>query len=188
MINKAIIYISIFVLSCCHATAQDEINYQPYSLKKELAKVKIYDYSTIKELYLLDSSATQSQLMGKYFLIKQENSELYKYIYVGRVNTCRSGICNNSTKRNDDSFSEYFDYFIIFDINKSIRVVKVFNYQASHGHEITNKGWLKQFAGFNGNQALSLGKNVDAISGATISADAIVSDIQFRLCRLKEFK
>ena len=56
--------------------------------------------------------------------------------------------------------------------------VEIFNYQATYGYEITNKRWLKQFIGFGEDELLEVGKNIDAISGATISVHAITYDIQ----------
>jgi len=56
--------------------------------------------------------------------------------------------------------------------------VKVFNYQATHGHEITAKGWLKQFIGYTAKGNLNVGKTVDSISGATISVNGITSNIR----------
>ncbi|WP_234408600.1 FMN-binding protein [Marinilabilia salmonicolor] len=84
--------------------------------------------------------------------------------------------------------SEYFDYFILFDAEKSVQVVKVFNYQATHGYEITSRGWLKQFAGHDGSESLQVNKNIDAISGATISVQAITEDVQRQTSLLQRMK
>ncbi len=42
------------------------------------------------------------------------------------------------------------------------------------------KGWLKQFTGYDGSDTLEVGKNVDAISGATISVYGITLDVQMK--------
>ena len=83
---------------------------------------------------------------------------------------------------------EYFDYFILFDITKTVQIVKVFNYQASRGHEITAKGWLKQFIGHDGSESLQVDKNIDAVSGATISAYAITADVNMKTSLLKKLQ
>ena len=77
----------------------------------------------------------------------------------------------------DDDF-EYFDYYIIFDSSIKVEKVRVYNYQATHGHEVGGTGWLKQFIGYEGETKLELGKNIDSISGATISANAITYNVQ----------
>ncbi len=81
---------------------------------------------------------------------------------------------------------EYFDYLIVFDSGLSVQQVKIYNYQATHGQEVTNKGWLKQFQGYNGSRPLTVGKSIDAISGATVSVSEITSDIQEKTQLLKK--
>jgi Na+-translocating ferredoxin:NAD+ oxidoreductase RnfG subunit len=103
------------------------------------------------------------------------------------VNSCRAGGCSNpALPASGLETSEYFDYFVVFDGNLSIQQVKVYNYQATHGQEVTNKGWLKQFQGYNGERQLNVGKNIDAISGATVSVYAITNDIQEKTQLLKK--
>ena len=53
----------------------------------------------------------------------------------------------------------------------------VTTYRSSHGAGICSKGWLKQFRGYHGEE-IRLGKEIDSISGATISASSLVEDIQ----------
>lgn len=121
--------------------------------------------------------------IGKYFRVGNGNKG---YSYVGRVNTCRSGGCSDDNQV-IDSFSEFFDYFILFDSDARIISVRIYNYQATHGHGITSKGWLRQFNGYQGEKLLEPGKNVDAISGATISTKAMATDIQLRTRNLRKY-
>ena len=71
---------------------------------------------------------------------------------------------------------EYFDYIILFDSDLTIVKMAVVDYPGDYGYEITSKGWLKQFIGYNGT-TLRYGKEVDAISGATISANSLTEDV-----------
>lgn len=160
--------------------AQTSVNYQPKALLKTLQKAGIADMSTIKEVILPDSAYLQQSFQGKFFQINANNVSQYKYIYIGRVNSCRSGGCSiiHNVANNDNS--EYFDYYILFDTNKTVQAVKVFNYQATHGQEITAQGWLKQFIGHCGLELLQVNKNIDSISGATISVFAITFDIEMK--------
>jgi len=75
---------------------------------------------------------------------------------------------------------------VAFDSNLLVQYVKVYNYQATHGQEITNKGWLKQFQGYDGSRSLTVGKSIDAISGATVSVQGITTDIQEKTRILKQ--
>ncbi len=140
--------------------------------------------SGIEEVKLSDLDIISNHINGKYFLTN--NISHYKYIYVGRVNSCRAGGCSISNDIPEDGNSEYFDYYILFDANKTVQTVKVFNYQATHGHETTAKGWLKQFIGYNGSLQLQVNKNIDAISGATISVYAITADVEMKTILMKK--
>ena len=82
---------------------------------------------------------------------------------------------------------DFFDYMVIFNNDLSIRKIQVLVYRSDHGHEITGKGWLKQFTGRDGCR-LEYGQDVQAISGATYSGKSITADIS-RLCEsLKELR
>lgn len=106
------------------------------------------------------------------------NNNLIGWAYTRRVLSCRNGGCDrpNSTAEVNVSH-EYFDYFALMNTQYSILEIKVYNYAATHGQEICSKAWLKQFKGYNGSKQLRYGKDIDAISGATISGIAITEDV-----------
>lgn len=66
---------------------------------------------------------------------------------------------------------DYFDFMVLFDKNLKINKIKVLIYRSGHGYEITNKRWLSQFK--REKRPYRYGKNIDAISGATLSGNAI---------------
>ena len=72
---------------------------------------------------------------------------------------------------------DYFDYSVIYSKDLRVMGILVTTYRSSHGAEICNKGWLKQFIGYRGEE-IRLGKEIDAISGATFSATSMVKDIK----------
>ena len=72
---------------------------------------------------------------------------------------------------------DYFDYSIIYAKDLSVMAVLVTTYRSSHGAGICSKGWLKQFRGYQGEE-ISLGKDIDSISGATLSATSMVEDMK----------
>ena len=61
-----------------------------------------------------------------------------------------------------------------FNRQKEIQQVRVLEYTANHGYEIASKSWLKQFVK---NEKFEVGKNVDGISGATISVNSITKNV-----------
>lgn len=110
-----------------------------------------------------------------------------KYSYVGRVNTCRASGCDSPDQFKITERSEFFDYFILFDSVAKILALQIYNYEASHGQEITVKGWLKQFVGFNADKQLTVGKDIDVVSGATVSVHSITDDVNDKTTRLKTY-
>jgi len=72
---------------------------------------------------------------------------------------------------------DYFDYLLAFDTDLSVLGVSITTYRSSHGAAICQKRWLSQFIGYSGEE-LHLGKEIDAVSGATISAEALVRDLK----------
>ncbi len=121
---------------------------------------------------------------GIFWNIESKN-ETVGFVYTGRVFSCCKNGCTAGQPSAPGEMAEFFDYFILFDKTKSVTSVVVYNYEATHGQEITAKGWLKQFAGYNGSRNLVVGKNIDSISGATISVNAITDDIARKTALLK---
>lgn len=157
--------------------AQGQINYNNRSFLKDVDN--FCQGSKLSEL-----SKKSNLFNGKFFKISG-NESVKGFAYVGRVNSCRSNGC--SIASNKDEGFEYFDYYAIFDTSKKIAKISVFNYQATHGQEVTAKSWLKQFLGYNGTKKLVVGKNIDGISGATISTNALTTNIQEVMKQLQQY-
>lgn len=149
-------------------------DYNPRSLQSNLKKITGCDSYSKEELIFSNVNFYEVE-NGKFFRIACEGEDL-AYVYIGRVNSCRAGGC--SIDRPHSGEFEFFDYFTVYDTSFSVVQVSVYNYEATHGQEITAKGWLKQFIGYHSGGKLETGKNVDAISGATISVNGIVEDVK----------
>ena len=149
--------------------SQQDVNYQHKKLSKFIKKTYNIDEFSLKEIQ------NDNQLNGKLFVIKTA-TDSSSIVYIGRVNSCRADGCSIDNNSTNGSF-EYFDYIIAFNKCKQIINIKVYNYQATHGQEITAKSWLKQFNYNENKDTFVVNKNIDAISGATISVYAITNDI-----------
>ena len=115
---------------------------------------------------------------GNFYRIESKVDTKVKFIYTGRVITSR-GNSKNET-------SDYFDYFIIYNSKQEVEKIRIFNFRSSHGEAITSSGWLKQFSGHSPKNTLRVGKNIDAISGATISVNNLTFDVQSKTAILAE--
>jgi hypothetical protein len=161
-------------------------DFEDKTLRKELQKIGGTEHPEWKELSVPSVLTANSAFQGKYLALSGTADNLKKYVYVGRVNSCRQGGCSGPTEILSIETPEYFDYLILFDSSASVQLVKDYNYQATHGQEITNRGWLKQFQGYNGGRSLTVGKSIDAISGATVSVQGITTDVQEKTRLLKK--
>ena len=75
------------------------------------------------------------------------------------------------------SKTDTFEYLVLFDPDLIIKKVNVLVYREDYGGEIGSNRWLKQFIGIPKNTNLIVGKNVAAISGATISVYSMTNAI-----------
>lgn len=82
---------------------------------------------------------------------------------------------------------DYFDYSVYYSENLHVKGLIVTIYRSNHGAAICQRKWLSQFKGYDGEE-LRLGKEIDAISGATFSAESMVEDIQRCFALMKGLK
>lgn len=69
-----------------------------------------------------------------------------------------------------------FDFMVIFNQEMEIEHVKVLKYSSQYGSEITSKRWLKQFYKKQ-KEDFRYGQDIQAISGATFSAQSLTQKI-----------
>ena len=69
-------------------------------------------------------------------------------------------------------------FMVILNIDGDIINANVIKYREAYGSEVGNKGWLQQFFNLNNNSGYNIGKEIDGISGATISVKSMSKGIQ----------
>ena len=105
----------------------------------------------------------------------QSDNKNIGFININKVNACLVGGCSRPNSLNTTRY-DHFYYMAVFDINLSILKITVLDYQSEYGYEICSKSWLKQFKG-SPDKYFEYDKNIDAISGATVSAEALVDEL-----------
>ena len=162
-----------------------DIEHQNRILLRTLSKSFDIEHPNFKKLILDSTFKEKYQVKGELFKVtKSGNSHLY--IYSGRVFSCRTGGCSAPGPLSSNHDGEYFDYFAIFDQQGNLTNVRIFNYQATHGQGVTSKGWLRQFTKLAIDETPTVNKNIDGVSGATISVYAITDDMAIRMEMIKE--
>ena len=153
------------------ASISGELRVPTTKIEKSIKKLKIGDNVIMKSVIGISADMSQSEIFEL-----QSETGIIGYVYVSRLNSCRAEGCSADPTAKVDNY-EYFDYYLITDQSGKVLNVKVYNYQATHGHQVMSRGWLKQFVGYNSSQELNYGQDIQAISGATISARAITNDV-----------
>lgn len=171
----------IFIGSVSFHAKSQEINFNPKPLKKDIQKIWKVETVELDEIEVPDSLYNDILLDKGKIYHTRAGTKNSGFAYIGRIYSCRMGGCGmyegQGISTADENF-EYFDYYIIFNQSLEVEKIRVYNYQATHGHEVSGRGWLKQFIGYEGDEKLEYGKNIDSISGATISANAITYNVQ----------
>ena len=189
---KYLIFLSLIISICSFGLKINQLEI-PYRLEKKVLKVfkKLLpaSYNTLSFEVVDTYNATATDY--RYFF---DDNSLYTFVNpednsegvlcIRRAYGCQVGGCETKEgelfcKRPEGSDLSYekFDYMILFDSLGVVDYVQVLDYPGDHGYEISNKKWLKKFKGYAGGK-LRYGKEIDAISGATISANSITQDIK----------
>lgn len=136
----------------------------------ETYEVEEYMQSPI-DIPIGDAQEGAGTMEGQFFKIMGD-ADLLGYGYLGEA----------------PSMKRIFDYIVLFNPDLSIKKVKVLIYREDHGRQIGSQRWLQQFIGMTVNDTPNYGENIDAISGATISAKSMTKAVGKVLTEFKKYK
>jgi len=154
-------------------TSYSDFFFPPYLQKK--IKKQISKTFDIDEFELKVIAADSNAYAHDFFEIRSSENELIGYGIVTLTNGCKIGGCD-AIEHADNAEYEQFYFSTLYRTNGGIANVKVVEYTSERGYEITAKSWLKQFIGKRGGK-LKVNQEIDAISGATVSVNSIVNEI-----------
>jgi len=187
MIKSVLLLYVVFALSWFKpAINAGDYQWQPTISKSFKKKI---DKQIVKLWKVKDA---QFELIPKQHLFYklQENDTLLGYLAIKTANGCTVAGCSGEQKdtsinQADDAEYEDFTYMVLYNKQHVVEKVSILEYNSTHGFEICSSAWLKQFKGYHGG-SLKVGKNVDGISGATISANSLTLDLELTHDLLKE--
>ena len=80
----------------------------------------------------------------------------------------------------DDVIGKYelISYAVGINVDAAVRQIEILAYRESHGFEIRNPAWRKQFVGKSAQSGLALGDGINNISGATLSATHVTDGVR----------
>ena len=140
----------------------------PASSKKKIDKTiaALWSGKDVKRESLVLTEAQKSKIS-----FKVKDDQLYKLTLAGQV------VGYLYLDAANGKFDK-FDYMVIFKPDLSILTTQVLVYREEYGGEIGSERWLKQFNNKSGGNKMEFGKDIQNISGATISARSITSGIK----------
>lgn len=139
-------------------------------LEKLAAKVWTEEVLELREVAIADSLKLD---LGTFYEIHGENG-LVGYACATTAFGCRIGGCAAPTNPNVQSY-ETFDYVVIYNKDLTVAKVDITNYGGQYGYQICRAKWLEQFEGKAHGYVLE--ENIDGISGATVSAQFLIDDL-----------
>lgn len=142
--------------------------------EKKLQKLigKIWSDQEV-EVHQLDLPDSLVKDLNQLYEVKA-NGEVIGYACFNTAFGCRVGGCAAPSNPNALSY-ETFDYYVIYDTDLKIKKVDIANYGGQYGYEICRAKWLKQFQGKT--DGFALNDDIDGVSGATVSAQFLVDDL-----------
>jgi len=174
--------VSIFLLSIFAPDNLTEgpllINYKS-KIKKEIKSISSNEESalTFKNLNLEFHNVEAYSLWD-------ESDQISGYLFIKEVKACSLNGCVAKSKDIDSTLgSEYYDISVLTNKDKVIQSVKVLDYFSDYGYQITSKKYLKKYRGKSLCEFQQNTAQVDGISGATISYNALISSLD-EFCEL----
>jgi Na+-translocating ferredoxin:NAD+ oxidoreductase RnfG subunit len=157
---KKIVLISILVLLTTSFSTRSKID---ALIAKEVKNVFLIDNFTTESIQVSNELNEKLPLKIHNLNLKKINfkSKILGYYYHGKA----------------FGKVDYFDFLVIFDANLVIKKVKILIYREDRGGEIGSKRWLKQFVGKSATNSFVYEKDIAGISGATISAKSMTSQM-----------
>lgn len=73
---------------------------------------------------------------------------------------------------------ELISYAVALNPDASVKQIEILAYRESHGFEIRNPAWRRQFAGKNAQSGLEIGEGIQNISGATLSCTHVTDGVR----------
>jgi len=170
-----LIFIPLLINSIVSAQSIKEVTEQklreiyPDSTKIEFTKISL-DRSVAKPIEKL--------CRQKFF-----RNELYTWKILTNDSTIVYALLDNVIGK-----TQPISFLVILDGQGDVQSVQVIKYRESHGGEVTNQNWLNQFINLNAKSGYLPGKDIDGISGATLSVNALSKGIRKIVLLFNEIK
>ncbi|MCH7534323.1 MAG: FMN-binding protein [Bacteroidetes bacterium] len=169
---KYVFLLSVFLLSSGETTYDWLTKSGQKRLKKSIEQIWPEQEIVSKEILIAKDDNVSFKLSEDHYYTLHVDAQLVAYLCITTA----------------PSKFDVFDYAIFFNTNLSVKHVALLVYREDYGAEIGSKRWLKQFVEKSPGQDYKVSKEVDGISGATISVRSMTNDINLTHKRLVELR
>ena len=107
---------------------------------------------------------------------KARSRFMFDHVYVWKISESNS-LVGVAILDNVLGKSLPITYLTCFNMDGQLINAHIVKYREDYGYEVGNKRWLNQFIGLGVNSDFIIGKNIDGISGATISVNSVTRGI-----------
>jgi len=107
---------------------------------------------------------------------KARSRFMFDHVYVWKISESNS-LVGVAILDNVLGKSLPITYLTCFNMDGQLINAHIVKYREDYGYEVGNKRWLNQFIGLGINSDFIIGKNIDGISGATISVNSVTRGI-----------
>jgi Na+-translocating ferredoxin:NAD+ oxidoreductase RnfG subunit len=73
---------------------------------------------------------------------------------------------------------EMITYAVAISPDGTVRRVEILEYRETYGYEVADDAWLKQFVGKTSGSPIKLGKDIQNVSGATLSSKHVTDGVK----------
>jgi len=107
---------------------------------------------------------------------KARSRFMFDHVYVWKISESNS-LIGVAILDNVLGKSLPITYLTCFNLDGQLINAHIVKYREDYGYEVGNRRWLNQFLGLIASSDYKVGKNIDGISGATISVNSVTRGI-----------
>jgi Na+-translocating ferredoxin:NAD+ oxidoreductase RnfG subunit len=161
--------ITLFLVLCCSIiNGQANLQYE-----SELKIKKIFGEEVLVSFSKIDLISAGKQMSEKKAGDRFYSSYLFRWIINKNDRHIGTAYLDNTKGK-----MQPISFLVVLDSISRISNVEIVKYRESHGGQVREKNWLSQFIGKDENSGYKVGKDINSISGATISTHSVSKAVE----------
>ena len=173
-IIRFIAFSCFLTLSMAFVSQSDQrISEKPNHFKKAIKKL---DKLIENQEHSLREIKIANQSTEEYFFEISLGDKFYGNLVFSSTTVCAFGGCTDTSPQTSSKESDDIHFFVIIDSENKVQNITITDFESAYGYEVSSHSWLKQFFQRE-NDMYKLGREIDGITGATVSCNAMVSAI-----------